>query len=174
MRNLVLFNRDNVTGIYPHLSRAFEIALLGNFKINLIKGTNVDDKNPSDEDLIMISELFESDLFIFDSDDSINLDYIVLNVEVTAPYMDMVFSTRKSEGLNIVIDRATKAKDNIKPEFKLNESGKALLKTAWDRLNLDLIKLDSIAQISQTIAQLHGAKEIKLEYLAEAIQYHSV
>ena len=174
MRNLVLFNRDNVTGIYPNLSRAYEIALLGNFRIKLVKGNNVDDKNPSDADLFMLSTLFDTDLFIFESDESTELHCIYLTVEITSPYLDTIFSTRKSEGLDTVIDRVMAAKENVKPDFKLTDAGKSLLKTAWDRLDLDLMKLDSIAQVSQTISQLHGSKEIKLEYLAEAIQYHSI
>jgi len=175
MRNLVLLDRDNVTGLYSHLSRAFEIALLGGFTIRLVKASNVDDKKPTDNDLIILSELFDEVDFTTEEYGLRDLEKIHLNLEISVPHISEIISNRISESVDLVVKRSNEAKSNVLPEFKLSEAGRALLSNAYSKLdNIDLIKLDSIIQISRVIAQLHNSKEIKLEYLAEAIQYHTV
>jgi hypothetical protein len=170
MRKISIINSDNVCGIYSNLSRAYEIALLGGFKIRLIKSNNIDDHIPKDIDLDLIKSFFAGVEF---TDKESDLDSVILHIEVTMPSFDMIVTTRKSETVNDHFRRANDAQVNELSIFKLSESGRALLKTAYERLNLTLNDLDSIVSTSQVISRLHGSKEIKVEYLAEAIQYHS-
>jgi hypothetical protein len=170
MRKISIINSDNVCGIYSNLSRAYEIALLGGFKIRLIKSNNIDDHIPKDIDLDLIKSFFAGVEF---TDKESDLDSVILHIEVTIPSFDMVITTRKCENVNDIFRRVNDAQANELPIFKLSESGRALLKTAYERLKLTLNELDSIATTSQVISRLHGSKEIKLEYLAEAIQYQS-
>lgn len=170
MRKISVINSNNVCGIFLHLSRAYEIALLGGFKIRLIKSNNIDDHVPKDIDLDLIKSFFAGVEF---TDKESDLDSVILHIEVTMPSFDTIVTTRKHETIEDVFRRVNDAQANELPIFKLNDSGKALFKTAYERLKLTLNELDSIATTSQVIARLHGSKEIKLEYLAEAIQYQS-
>jgi hypothetical protein len=172
MKKNFFVNESTVCGLFYNLSRAYEIALLGGFKIRLIKSSNRDGRNLSDNDLIIISNLFAGVDFIFEEDfQDIELDSVILHIELNMPDFNSIISVRNPETVNDIFKRVNDAQKNILPEFKLTESGKALLSSAFNRLDLDLNELNSIAEISKTISRLHNSKEIKLEYLAEAIQY---
>jgi hypothetical protein len=172
MKTNFFINEGTVCGLFCNLSRAYEIALLGGFKIRLIKSNNVDNRYLSSNDLIILSNLFAGVDFIFEDDFEDNeLNSILIHIELNMPDFNSIISIRNCETVNDIFKRVNDAQRNILPEFKLTESGKALLGTAFSRLQLDLNQLNSIVEISRAIARLAGSKEIKLEYLAEAIQY---
>ncbi|GHB35787.1 YifB family Mg chelatase-like AAA ATPase [Mongoliitalea lutea] len=123
------------------------------------------------------------------------LDRIDLHVEVTPVKFDEMTSTRKTEPSNMIRERVIKGReiqqirfqDNpeifcnammpshlVKEVCQINESGKVLLKTAMERLGLSARAYDRILKVSRTIADLAGSKDIKVEHLAEAIQYRSL
>ncbi|WP_373521529.1 YifB family Mg chelatase-like AAA ATPase [Aquiflexum sp.] len=123
------------------------------------------------------------------------LDRIDLHVEVTPVKFEEMTSTRKSEssksirerviiGREVQIERFKSQPDifcnammpshMVKEICQINEAGKALLKTAMERLGLSARAYDRILKVSRTIADLTQSEGIKVEHLAEAIQYRSL
>ncbi|HRY32977.1 MAG TPA: YifB family Mg chelatase-like AAA ATPase [Bacteroidales bacterium] len=62
----------------------------------------------------------------------------------------------------------------IRKVCRLSEEGNMLLKHAMERLNLSARAYDRILKVSRTIADLEAAPDIRVEHLAEAIQYRSL
>lgn len=123
------------------------------------------------------------------------LDRIDLHVEVTPVSFDQIASTRKNETSAEIRERVIKAREIQTKRFEnyseihsnammppemvkeicdIGEAGKALLKKAMERLGLSARAYDRILKVSRTIADLSASEEIKIEHLAEAIQYRSL
>jgi len=123
------------------------------------------------------------------------LDRIDLHVEVVPVSFDEMTANRKNESSEQIRERVVKARELqaarfseheniycnammpsnlVKKICEINDSGKGLLKTAMERLGLSARAYDRILKVSRTIADLAGTDEIKVEHLAEAIQYRSL
>ncbi len=123
------------------------------------------------------------------------LDRIDLHVEVTPVSFDEMTETRPSENSATIRERVVKARAIQEERFKpypeiysnammpsqmvkdvcqINDAGRALLKTAMERLGLSARAYDRILKVSRTIADLADSENIKIEHLAEAIQYRSL
>lgn len=123
------------------------------------------------------------------------LDRIDLHVEVTPVAFNQLSSLQKQENSASIRDRVIKAREiqatrftdhtgtyaNAQMSSKLlkeicliNQAGQNLLKTAMERLNLSARAYDRILKVSRTIADLAANDDIKIEHLAEAIQYRSL
>jgi magnesium chelatase family protein len=123
------------------------------------------------------------------------LDRIDLHVEVVPVSFDEMTANRKTETSTEIRERVVKARELQAGRFKdrkdifcnammpsnlvkeicdVNEAGKTLLKTAMERLGLSARAYDRILKVSRTIADLAGSEKIKVEHLAEAIQYRSL
>jgi magnesium chelatase family protein len=73
-----------------------------------------------------------------------------------------------------VYSNAMMSPQMVKEICIINEAGKTLLKTAMEKLGLSARAYDRILKVSRTIADLSGNESIKIEHLAEAIQYRSL
>ena len=123
------------------------------------------------------------------------LDRIDLHVEVTPVSFDEMTANRKAESSSEIRERVLAARERQHERFKdypeifsnalmpsqmvkeicqINEAGKTLLKTAMERLGLSARAYDRILKVSRTIADLAGTDQIRIEHLAEAIQYRSL
>jgi magnesium chelatase family protein len=123
------------------------------------------------------------------------LDRIDLHVEVTPVSFDQMTANRPAESSEIIRERVIKARAIQTERFKNNteiysnammpsqmvkeicvisEAGKLLLKRAMEKLGLSARAYDRILKVSRTIADLADSPDIKIEHLAEAIQYRSL
>lgn len=123
------------------------------------------------------------------------LDRIDLHVEVVPVSFDELSRERKSEdSLTIrkrveqarviqqnrfasvegIFNNAQMATRELRKVCQINTAGQNLLKTAMKKLNLSARAYDRILKVSRTIADLAESEEIKIEHLAEAIQYRSL
>ncbi len=123
------------------------------------------------------------------------LDRIDLHVEVTPVSFDQMTADRKTESSadireRVILSREIQQKrfetyknihsnammesQMVKKVCKINTAGKTLLKTAMEKLGLSARAFDRILKVSRTIADLSSSEDIKIEHLAEAIQYRSL
>lgn len=123
------------------------------------------------------------------------LDRIDLHVEVTPVPFSELSNTDTTEHSATIRDRVILAREiqakryqdtegiyanaqitskMLKEICVISQAGQTLLKAAMDKLNLSARAYDRILKVSRTIADLAASEEIKIEHLAEAIQYRSL
>ena len=123
------------------------------------------------------------------------LDRIDLHVEVTPVAFSELSTKQAQEPSASIRERVIKAREIQAERYKLNEgiyanaqisskmlreicvintAAQNLLKTAMEKLNLSARAYDRILKVARTISDLSGSEEIKIEHLAEAIQYRSL
>jgi len=123
------------------------------------------------------------------------LDRIDIHIEVTPVNFDQLSDHRKAEPSESIRNRVVAARQiqsmryanmegvysnaqmssPMAREFcQLTSVGQNLLKTAMNKLQLSARAYDRILKVARTIADLAGSDEIKIEHLAEAIQYRSL
>ena len=62
----------------------------------------------------------------------------------------------------------------VREVCQINTAGQTLLKTAMTKLQLSARAYDRILKVARTAADLGNSEDIKIEHLAEAIQYRSL
>lgn len=123
------------------------------------------------------------------------LDRIDLHVEVTPVPFSEITVERNAEKSEKIRERVMRARalqlqrfnnqqamfcnaqmsaKKIQSICKIDDTGRALLKTAVERLGLSARAYDSILKVSRTIADLDDSEKIEAQHLAEAIQYRSL
>ena len=123
------------------------------------------------------------------------LDRIDLHVEVTPVAFSELSTKQAQEPSASIRERVIKAREIQAIRYKLHEgiyanaqisskmlreicvintAAQNLLKTAMEKLNLSARAYDRILKVARTISDLSGSEEIKIEHLAEAIQYRSL
>lgn len=123
------------------------------------------------------------------------LDRIDIHIEVTPVDFDQLTDTRKAEGSEIIRGRVVLAREvqnqryiekeniycnaqmsstQVREWCQISTAGQTLLKTAMNKLQLSARAYDRILKVARTIADLGQSEEIKIEHLAEAIQYRSL
>lgn len=158
----------NLVALAPNLSRAFEIAKTGNHRIALIANYDADPA-PDKRDVQAYIDFYGI------TEDRTDPEIIV---EITAVDPDSMFRTfldNRSETLEDIqlrIDANQLSGITVKDE--ICSSSKALLKTAIDRLGLAFTDLKHILSVAKTIALMANSEKIKIEHVAEAVQYKSV
>ena len=63
---------------------------------------------------------------------------------------------------------------DVKKYCRLDEASESLLKNAFDKLKMSARAYDRVLKVARTIADLESAPDIKIQYLAEAMQYRSL
>jgi len=124
------------------------------------------------------------------------LDRIDLHVEVTpVSYDELSASEYASENSEAIRDRVNEARKTQLERFEqyadinsnsqmpsrmvreicqLDKASQVLLKTAMTKLQLSARAYDRILKVARTCADLAKSDDIKMEHLAEAIQYRSL
>jgi len=123
------------------------------------------------------------------------LDRMDMHIEVNPVSFDKISSNQEQESSNSIRKRVINAREiqskryenndfvhsnammtptMMKDYCQLSDSGLLLLKRAMEKLKLSSRAYDRILKVSRTIADLSGSEEIKIEYLAEAVQYRSL
>lgn len=122
------------------------------------------------------------------------LDRIDLHVEVTPVPFARLHEQRTGESSMVIRERVKQAREiqtlrfamskthynaqmstsELKKHCELDEASSSLLKSAMNRLQLSARAYDRILKVSRTIADLDKSANIKVEHIAEAIQYRSL
>ena len=123
------------------------------------------------------------------------LDRIDLHVEVTPVAFSELSTTKPQEESSSIRERVIKAREKQSARYEqrpgiycnaqisskmlkevcvISTPGQNLLKSAIEKLNLSARAYDRILKVSRTIADLALSDDIKIEHLAEAIQYRSL
>lgn len=152
---------QNVIGLWVNLSRAYEIASLGDFTIELSYDKELYPE--ATDDFKIIKGAYPANLFSNKGE---------LSIEIYKPN----YSSQTISGSFKDINKRVKiAKKYATPEKYKNETSCfSLFKVAIDRLNLSLPQQQTIKNVAAIIAKLSGSDYIKIEHLAEAIQYRSI
>lgn len=82
--------------------------------------------------------------------------------------------TKRYEGLPGVYCNAQIPSKKLQEYCHIDDVGMTLMKNAMERLGLSARAYDRILKVSRTIADLEGSPNIKVEHLAEAINYRSL
>ena len=103
----------------------------------------------------------------------------VENSEVSAVIRDRVIAAREIQAerykdVEGIYANAQMSSKQLKEICVISQAGQTLLKAAMDKLNLSARAYDRILKVSRTIADLAQSPDIKVEHLAEAIQYRSL
>jgi magnesium chelatase family protein len=119
------------------------------------------------------------------------LDRIDIHVEVPRLKQDELMSKTPGESSANIRERVRRAREvqqgrfsgskafcnaqmtsrQMKVHCKLDSDAEAMLKQAIEHLRLSARAFDRILKMSRTIADLDGAETIRIEHLAEAVQY---
>ena len=122
------------------------------------------------------------------------LDRIDIHVEVPRLKQDELMSKNPGEASVHIRSRARHARElqqarfagskvfcngqmssrQLKTHCKLTEDSQAMLRQAIEHLRLSARAYDRILKLSRTIADLAGSEDIRIEHLAEAVQYRSL
>lgn len=122
------------------------------------------------------------------------LDRIDIHIEVSAVKYEKLTSEAKSESSEKIKQRVNQARaiqlkryqnykiysnSQLTPSLieiycQLEESGKQMLRNAFEKLGLSARAHGRILKVARTIADLEQEEQIKLSHIAEAIQYRSL
>lgn len=122
------------------------------------------------------------------------LDRLDIHIEVSSVKFRELESSREEESSRVIKERVNRARKiqqerykeykiysnaQLQPAMinkfcKLDERGKAVLKNAFEKMGLSARAHSRILKVARTIADMEQSENIKVEHLAEAIQYRSL
>jgi magnesium chelatase family protein len=124
------------------------------------------------------------------------LDRIDIHIEVPSLKYDELKSTQIAESSAMIRERVNNARTlqlkryenkkkkiycnahlgskDIRTHCRIDEQSQTLLKTAIERFGLSARAYDKVLKVARTIADLQGLEHMKVEHVAEAIQYRSL
>jgi len=122
------------------------------------------------------------------------LDRIDIHIEVSSVKYKDLESIKEEEKSSSIRERVNKARQiqlerykgtkiysnsQLTPSMinkfcKIDEKGKLLLKDSFEKLGLSARAHSRIIKVARTIADIDGSEDIKINHLAEAIQYRSL
>jgi len=122
------------------------------------------------------------------------MDRIDLHIEVPSVKFSDISGSTKGESSAVIKKRINKARkrqlerykgdgiyfnSQLKPKqteiyCSIGKKEKVLLKNAFERFNLSARAYNRILKVARTIADIEGSDDIKLDYIAEAIQHRSL
>lgn len=152
----------NLISASVNISRVYEIAKTGNHTVKLIPA-----EGTSKYDIDLLNEYYGfSDISGYSD--------IYCEVFIDSSDIEALFNGRKYETLEDIQKRVDNSSNNPEPSRNLSPSCQSLLKAAITKLNLGLRDTLAVIEVSLTIAQMEGSKDIKPQHIAEAIQYQSI
>lgn len=149
---------NNLVGLWPNLSRAYEIALLGNLSLRVVFR---DDYIQAPDDYVRIKKFYKHVAFSADGD---------ITIEILQP--DYSAIRRECETRTEITDRVVKAMKKPLPTNIKQDGSDELLKTAIRRLSFSLPTIEKVNHLAAVIAQLEWSDTICAWHVAEAIQYN--
>lgn len=151
----------NLIGVWPNLSRACEIAMVGGFSVQVVFGKEY---TAGQDDYQLIKEFWKDVQFSSTGD---------LIVEINKP--DSILSENRSESIEDVMVRVNIVKQSdsfLKNTIKLDKSScDTLMRTAKRVLNLSVNDELLIDKIAEVISKIDLLRNIETQHFAEAIQY---
>jgi len=143
-------------GTYCNLSRAVEVALCGNFTIDLT--ADKIDFPSVDTEIPFIKSYYHNAKFVPVGDIKVEL------------YRNDFTGNQEGENFSAIIERVSKYEITI-CDNKLNADSTAMLKNAYNMFKLAPNEYDKIVNIASVIANIGKSKNIEACHIAEAIGY---
>ena len=154
----------NLVGLAPNISRAYEIAKFGNHSLKIIIPK---DSTLPQADLRLLNDFYSLPYVDGDADMIVELCYSPDDI------MNVIFNSDRHENLEIINVRITQSGIDSLTDKSIDEASQSLLKTAIGKLDLSISSVLSILKVAETIARIDNSTRIKIEHVAEAIQYQS-
>lgn len=153
------FTNPNMILLAINISRVYEIATIGNHSIKIIPTEHC-----RNEDIDLLYNFYNLQ-------NDANPD-IIIELAYSANDVINCFCNNRAETLEDINARLQVAHPNVNND--LCNTSITLLKTAINRLELGVNDVLIIHRVAKSIAQLSGSEAIKVEHVAEAIQYRSI
>lgn len=161
----------NIFAGNENLFRVFEICAVGGHTVKLINSTDEDSALDNKQIDLLTKHLNSTPHGEIVTNDYFQADIII---ELAKPDFVSIISARKNETLADIVLRVDSVDSTIQVKTDLTESSNTLLKTAYDRLNLQPYEVEIIIKVAETIAKIDGKEKLEPFHIAEAIQYRSI
>lgn len=152
-----------VTNCYLHLVRAFEVAAICGYKINILaENSYANNYVGVKDDYEVIKSTFGPQYFSPDGE---------IYIQIYKPHPTQVINDLLPGDLERSFKRIEMVRSMELPNNELDSSSEHLLKVAIERVNLTLNDVDQVNRMAQVIAAMDGKKTIGAQHVAEAIHY---